>query len=223
MIIFDKNKIMEKVDSISLLAAYTDYVMLNNKQPSSVYSFCKDLEIEENDFYKYYSSFDAIEESVFPKIFEDSIALLKDSDEYEGYDKKTKMLSFYFTYFEHLTANRSLVMYVLRGGKVDLKQMLKLKKLRTLFQLFVKSLDIQVIDIPKENVQKIQDKAIEELAWGQFLLTLKFWMEDVSPSFEKTDVFIEKSVHASFDLINLAPFKNIIDFGKFFWKEKMKM
>ena len=119
--------------------------------------------------------------------------------------------------------HRSLVIYLLKGEKLDLKQLLKLKQLRTLFLGFVKSLDIHIVDIPKENVQKIQDKAVGELAWGQFLMTLKFWMEDTSPSFEKTDVFIEKSVHASFDLIDLTPLKNIIDFGKFLWKEKKNM
>jgi len=60
------------------------------------------------------------------------------------------------------------------------------------------------------------------LAWTQFLFTLKFWLEDTSIGFEKTDLFIEKSVNASFDLMNMTPLENIIDFGKFFFKEKIK-
>jgi hypothetical protein len=46
-------------------------------------------------------------------------------------------------------------------------------------------------------------------------------MKDSSTSFEKTDVFIEKSIHASFDLIDTKPIKSIIDLGKFLLKEKM--
>jgi hypothetical protein len=214
---------MEKDKSRHFFEAYTDYVLTHKKQPSSVYSFCKEVGEEEAEFYKYFASFSALEESVFSTFFDETMAMLHNSDEFSTYDNKTKLLSFYFTFFELLTANRSLVIYLLKGEKLDLKQLLKLKQLRTLFLGFVKSLDIHVVDIPKENVQKIQDKAIGELAWGQFLMTLKFWMEDTSPSFEKTDVFIEKSVHASFDLIDLTPLKNIIDFGKFLWKEKKNM
>jgi ubiquinone biosynthesis protein COQ9 len=59
-----------------------------------------------------------------------------------------------------------------------------------------------------------------ELAWGQLLVTLAFWMKDTSSMFEKTDVFIEKSVHASFELIELSPFEKLVDLGKFIWKEK---
>jgi hypothetical protein len=32
-------------------------------------------------------------------------------------------------------------------------------------------------------------------SWIQLLLTLKFWLDDVSPKFEKTDIYIEKSVN----------------------------
>ena len=214
---------MEKDKSRHFFEAYTDYVLTHQKQPSSVYIFCKEIGEEEQEFYKYFASFSALEENVFSTLFEETLTMLQNSEGYHEYDNKTKLLSFYFTFFELLTANRSLITYLLKAEKHDLKQLSKLKELRKLFQAFIKSMYLNVVDIPKEKIQKIQGKAIDELAWGQFLLTLKFWMEDTSPSFEKTDLFIEKSVHASFDLMDLTPLKNIIDFGKFLWKEKMKM
>lgn len=214
---------MEKDKSRHFFETYTDYVLTHQKQPSSVYIFCKEIGEEEQEFYKYFASFSALEENVFSTLFEETLTMLQNSEGYHEYDNKTKLLSFYFTFFELLTANRSLITYLLKAEKHDLKQLSKLKELRKLFQAFIKSMDLNIVDIPKEKIQKIQGKAIDELAWGQFLLTLKFWMEDTSPSFEKTDLFIEKSVHASFDLMDLTPLKNIIDFGKFLWKEKMKM
>jgi hypothetical protein len=54
-------------------------------------------------------------------------------------------------------------------------------------------------------------------------LTLKFWIDDTSPGFEKTDIFIEKSVNTSFDVLNVAPIRTLIDFGKFIFKEKIQM
>jgi len=46
-------------------------------------------------------------------------------------------------------------------------------------------------------------------------------MEDSSPSFEKTDIYIEKSVKVSFELIDITPIDSLIDFGKFIFKEKI--
>ena len=48
-------------------------------------------------------------------------------------------------------------------------------------------------------------------------------MEDDSADFEKTDLFIEKSIAASFELANTKPLKSVVDFGKFLFKEKISM
>jgi ubiquinone biosynthesis protein COQ9 len=52
------------------------------------------------------------------------------------------------------------------------------------------------------------------------LIVLKFWIHDESSNFEKTDVFIEKSIKASFDIRQITPIKSVIDLAKFLWKEK---
>jgi hypothetical protein len=52
-------------------------------------------------------------------------------------------------------------------------------------------------------------------------MTIKFWLDDNSKGFEKTDIFIEKSVNASFDILDTTPLKSVIDFGKFLFKEKI--
>ena len=82
-------------------------------------------------------------------------------------------------------------------------------------------MDIQTIDFKEDKLEKIQQRSIKESAWFQLLVTMKFWIDDTSSSFEKTDIFIEKSVKSSFDLIDTTPLKSIIDFGKFLFKEKI--
>ena len=52
---------------------------------------------------------------------------------------------------------------------------------------------------------------------------MKFWIDDTSTAFEKTDIFIEKAINTSFDLIDIKPVKSLIDLGKFLVKEKMQM
>ena len=85
------------------------------------------------------------------------------------------------------------------------------------------NLDIETLDIKEERLERIQIKALQESAWIQLMMTLKFWLDDSSAGFEKTDIFIEKSVNTSFDILNIAPLKSVIDFGKFLFKEKMHM
>ena len=72
----------------------------------------------------------------------------------------------------------------------------------------------------QETLDKIQNTTLKETAWLQLSLTMKYWLKDTSPSFEKTDVFIEKSVNTSFDILNTKPIKSIIDLGKFLYKDK---
>ena len=131
------------------------------------------------------------------------------------------MLSFYYTFFENLTANRSYVVHALAGNKNQLKSLAALTELKKSFSEYIEILNIKTIDFKEERLEKIQTRSLKETAWLQLLVTMKFWLEDTSSSFEKTDIFIEKSVKASFDLIDTTPLKSIIDFGKFLFKEKI--
>ncbi|MDB2419697.1 TetR family transcriptional regulator C-terminal domain-containing protein, partial [Flavobacteriaceae bacterium] len=111
--------------------------------------------------------------------------------------------------------------HVLNDHKNKLKSLKSLNELKKYFSEYIENLDIQTIDFKEDKLEKIQQRSIKESAWFQLLVTMKFWIDDTSSSFEKTDIFIEKSVKASFDLIDTTPLKSIIDFGKFLFKEKI--
>ncbi len=213
-----KKKNTSKHDIISL---YMDYVLEHNEDPKSVYKFSKDNNFEEAHFYTNFASFEAVKTTIFTTFFENTLLLLHKSEDFETYDARNKLLSFYFTFFENLTANRSYVVYALHQNN-KLEALKSLKGLRTHFKKFIHSLEIEKLDFKQERIEKIQNKAIEESAWAQLIFTLKFWIEDSSTSFEKTDIFIEKAVNASFDILNITPIKSVIDLGKFLFKEKVK-
>ena len=204
-----------------LINWYMEFVLENNHQPKSVFSFAKEHNFEEADFYKFYGSFETIEAAIFLEFFNHTITVLNKSEDYESYDAKNKLLSFYFTFFEILTANRSYVVYALESAKKDLKKLKSLKSLRTAYLKYIEELNIDRIELKQETLEKIQNKSIKESSWFQLVITMKFWLDDVSPSFEKTDIFIEKSINAGFDLMDIKPLKSIIDFGKFILKEKV--
>lgn len=209
------------VSAQQIISEYMNYVLENGHQPKTVYSFSKALGIEEADFYKYFASFDLLEKTVFEEFYNNTIQLLAKNEEYQNYDARHQLLSFYYTFFELLTANRSYVKSVLEEHKNTLKKVQLLAKLKNKFCAYIDDLEFDKIDLQSSSLSKIQDKGFQEAAWLQLLIILKFWLDDNSPSFEKTDVFIEKSVHAGFDLIDTTPLKSIVDLGKFIVKEKM--
>lgn len=210
----------KNITSESIISYYMEYILANGKQPKNVYSFAKENNFEETKFYEFFSSFDLLEEEIFTVFGSNTIELLAKSEEFETFDARNKLLSFYFTFFEQLTANRSYVVHSLTADKKPLQSLKRLKGLRYVFATFIESLDIKTLDLNQERLERLQNKAIKETAWVQLMLTLKFWLDDTSKSFDKTDQYIEKSVNASFDIIDNTPLKSIVDFGKFIFKEK---
>ena len=88
---------------------------------------------------------------------------------------------------------------------------------------FVDELDLGEFNFNNKRLDDIKDSVVNESYWIQMLATLKFWIDDDSADFVKTDLFIEKSIAASFELANTKPLKSVIDFGKFLFKEKINM
>lgn len=213
-----KKKALNKERIISM---FMTYVLDHDSKPHTVYQFSKAHNFDEQEFYKFFASFDVLEKHVFNAFFENSVKALSESVDYASFDARNKLLSFYYTFFENLSANRSYVIQALKGNKSSLKGLKIFTSLKNSFTSYVDALDIEMIDVKQKQIQDIQRKALKESAWMQLLMTMKFWMDDSSAGFEKTDVFIEKSVNTSFDVLQVAPLKSVIDLGKFLFKEKM--
>lgn len=211
----------KKINSATdVMSAYMDFVLTHQKNPESVYVFTQSIKIKETDFYQHFASFEALENEIFKTFFDNAITLLKQSDDFVQFDAKNQLLSFYFTFFEVLTQNRSYVLWALDVPKHKLQTLKKLVSLKQSFSLFVKDLEIKKPELFSDKLKSFQDKSLEELTWIQLLVILKFWMDDTSASFEKTDVFIEKCVTTSFDLMDTTPLNSLMDLGKFLFKEK---
>ncbi|NJX15500.1 TetR family transcriptional regulator C-terminal domain-containing protein [Tamlana crocina] len=217
---------MAKKKNISedkIISIYMDYVLEHGENPKSVYAFAKLHHFEETQFYDYFTGFEAVEKRIFEAFFTNSIRVLEKNEDYKIFDARNKLLSFYYTFFENLTANRSYVLQALNKHNNNLKNLRVLSGLRRHFTEYVHGLGIQMLDLKEKRLERLQEKALKESAWAQLLFIIKFWMEDQSSGFEKTDVFIEKSVNTSFDVLNIAPLQSVLDLGKFLFKEKIHM
>lgn len=205
-----------------IVTAFMEEVLEDNRS-GNVYVFCKKNNIEESNFYSFFNSLKSVENKIWVKFLENTIATIEKDASYTSYSQKNKLLSLYFTLFEILTLNRSYVMSVLEKVDDDLKNLKQLKDFRTSFKEYVvgsiMSDDIEEKEI-NERISKVTKPLFSEGAWIQFLFILNFWKNDESKGFEKTDIVIEKSVNTVVDLLNTKPLESLLDFGKFLWKER---
>ena len=207
------------IDDNHIITLYMEHVLMGEEEPKTVYAFCKKNNIEESDFYSFFGSFDGLKKEIWNKFLENAISTLHNDASFATYTPKNKLLTLYFTLFEILTLNRSYVLYVLKDNMKGMNNLMQLKQFRMTFKDFVKN-HIAAEELKSNKLARITKPVYSEGAWIQFLLILKFWMDDNSKGFERTDIVIEKSVNTVVDLLDSQPLENIIDLGKFLWSER---
>ncbi|GGG06782.1 hypothetical protein GCM10011344_04090 [Dokdonia pacifica] len=214
-----KKTTKKKITATDIISKYMDHVLEHGKTPVTIYKFCKDIKCTETEFYEHFGSFEGLKQHIWIALYESTVATLHKDKDFENYPNKDKMLSFFYTMFGNLTANRSYVLFVLKEHAMPLKNLEQLKELRIKIRHFATSLIEEGNESKAYKITKNPVQLFSEGAWIQFLFLLKYWMSDNSAGFEKTDVAIEKSVKAIFDVFETTPLESIIDFGKFIVKE----
>lgn len=209
-----------QIDDQHIISLYMNDCLENNQNIKNVYVFCKNNHIEESVFYSFFGSLEAVKQSIWTKFFENAQTNIQNDQNFETYSNKNKFLSLYFTLFEILTLNRSYVIFATQENKLDIKNIAQLKQFRNLLKDFVVDIMETQTNEMATQINKIAKPFYAEGTWIQFLFILKFWINDTSKGFEKTDIVIEKSVNTVVDLLETKPLENLIDLGKFLWKEK---
>ncbi len=215
-----KNK---TINSEKVLSDYGNYLLTHGERPKNIFVFAKENHFDEKEFYQFFSSFEHLEKEILKHFFQKSLELSLEIEGYEDMSAKERLLNLYFIFFENLTMNRSLVLMIL--GKKNLSTLQKLHELKSEHQKFIKTLDfndLEILEKAKDSIKNFNEKSREEALWLHFLSIIEFWQKDESPSFEKTDLFIEKTIDTGFEFLNNEPLKKIIDLGKFLWKEKFQ-
>ncbi|MEG1668525.1 MAG: TetR/AcrR family transcriptional regulator, partial [Chryseobacterium sp.] len=126
-------------------------------------------------------------------------------------------------FFENMTMNRSLVLMILGNNQLHCAKISN--QLKETHRHFITTLDFndwEMIQKAKDDVKNFHEKAREEALWLHLVSAIEFWKKDTSPAFEKTDIFIEKTIDTGFELMDNEPLRKVVDLGKFLFKEKFK-
>ena len=211
----------KKISASEIITYYMDYVVEHQTKPESVEDFAQLHQFDDATFYEHFTSFKDLEKTIYNVLFENSLVILKQSSEYHTFSKKDKLLSLYYTFFENLALNKEYIKLSLKGFENQLKALSTFSLFKQSFTAFIDELSLETINLNIDTIESIQKKTIKESAWIQLLFTMKFWLDDTSEAFEKTDIFIEKSINTSMELLDTKSLHNIIDLAKFLYKEKV--
>lgn len=201
-----------------IISAYMDHILERGERPKNIYRFAADNGMEERDFYSFFGSFEGLREEIWVTFHEKTLEVLHKDKGYSAYPNREKLLSYFYTFFELLTVNRSYVLFTLKEAESDLKNMKQLRQLRASFKAYTTDLIEQGNESKNFRFAKNSVTIFSEGAWLQLLFLLRYWVEDNSANFENTDVAIEKSMKAIFDVFETTPLESVLDFGKFLFK-----
>jgi len=187
-----RKKARKELSPDLIISQYKAYVLENGVYPNSIYKFCLDLGIREEEFYNHFGSF------------------------------REKLLTFYFAFAEVLKTNRSYVLLTLKlHTKPELLPDF-LKDLKTTFTDFANGIIQEGLQKNEIAERPFLDKRYSELFWVHLNFFLLYWKTDTSKGFESSDAFIEKSINLAFELIGQGALDTAVDFLKFLYQSKVK-
>jgi AcrR family transcriptional regulator len=204
-----------------LIQEYIHYTLEENKTPQSVYLFAKHAGISEEEFHNHFSGLESLESEIYKNWFESAMEKCTTSAPWADYSAREKVLAVFYTFIESLKPNRSFVKFLKdRDFKSLPKWPAYLNGLHHSFIEHMKPILNDGMASTEIAERKYIDTKYADGLWLNFLFVLKFWIDDRSNAFEKTDAAIEKSVNLALDLMGRSPLDAALDFGKFLFQNR---
>ena len=204
---------MERDENIR--KGYVGWLLEHGRRPVSVYQLAKALGMEEAEFYEYYNSFEVLERDIWRQFYRQTLSRLHADEVYATYSVREKLLAFYYTFLEVLKAQRSFVLLRLDPARPARAVAGELEYLRADFRGYVRELVREGEETQEVAQRPYLTDRYPEAFWNQLLFVLRFWRNDASLRFEKTDAAIEKAVTLSFDVIGRNTLDSAFDFARF--------
>ncbi|MDN3202601.1 TetR/AcrR family transcriptional regulator [Algoriphagus sediminis] len=204
-----------------IIEGYKQEILETGVSPKSIFKFAKGLKMKESDFYNYFTSFDAIKSAIWMDILETTLEAVEGQEVFKEYSVREKFLSFLFTWIEELKNNRSYLMSIYSDTQMSLGKLPgEIKDFKERFKDFANEIILEGKETEEIASRPIISDRYDEALWLQVWFVFKYWIDDRSPRFEKTDAAIEKSVNLAFDLMGKSALDSFIDFAKFIYQTK---
>jgi hypothetical protein len=205
---------MKDLSKDELVEAYLSHLLEHGKSPASIYRFCKDLGIEERQFYDCAPSFKTLEGGIWKSLFEQTHQALEADDDYKEYAVRQKLAAFYFTFLEVALNQRSFISLRFPGFPQGLACP-SLKGLREAFESYVQRLVHEGLENGEVAKRGKLSEAYSKAFFAQWVFVIDFWLKDESEQFSRTDALVDKSVALAFDAVGSQVIDSAFDMLRF--------
>ena len=197
--------------------AYLAFILNEGHPPASVFKLTQQLGLSEQEFYKYYPDFDAIDRELWADFGQQARTTAAAEPVWEGYGSREKLLAFYYTLLEILKKNRSYALMSLRRSLNRMPALTPrvLDNFRQDFEIFVSDLLRHGRASGEIASRPLVEDGYPRFFWQQVLFVLGFFAKDDTVNFERTDAAVEKAVTLSFDLVGRNTLDSAVDFVRF--------
>lgn len=209
-----------QVSAADILADFVRTCETQGKLPASLSAFAERQAYSLREIKAHFGSLQKLEQAVFLAFFEETQRILRADEAYAQYGFEEKALALYYTFFEVLGANQDYARLSLTQGLLPVQNLPKLQRLKQAFQQHILQIRepapwdlLPLLRLPAERL-------LAESAWLQFLGVLHFWLGDRSQAFERSDVLIEKSLAAGFEVLAIVQLRSVVDLIKFWMQEQ---
>ncbi len=142
-------------------------------------------------------------------IFDKTLEICQEDENYSTYSAREKMLAFVFTFLQNITLDEPQFASLLKQKRIPFLNNTHLAALKSDFNNYTDTLIFEATNSGEIQARPLIANYYKQVLWNAFSSILYFWAKDKSDHKENTDVMVEKTIHFTFDL--LAP--NAIDSG----------
>jgi len=202
--------------SKKIIGRYQHYVVEHGTLPPSVYAFARDLEIGEREFFEQFSSFEALESSLWEATVRETLEAVRSSDDWKGFNAHQCLLTFLYAYCDRILDQRSFFLARFpRWRKSNAQPPESLSGMRTAFTEFADEFLEKGMENGEIACRGAMTRTYPMGLFGHFLSVIEFNLADTSGGFERTDAYIEKSVRLAFDVIGTQAVDSAFDLFRF--------
>ena len=199
---------------LRILEAFCETLREHGGPPETVFGFCKKLDIPERDFFREFSSLEALERAYWEQIIDSVIVAVESGDEWSGFDARQKLLSFLYAFCEESLNHRSIMLSrLLKLGA--LARPVYLKDFESRFKRFAKTILDEGLAAGDIANRGPFTALYPDALYTHFRSVIDFHLKDESRGYERTDAFIEKSAAVAFDLVRTQILDSALDLARF--------
>lgn len=186
----------------------------HGRAPDSVFRLCREVGVEERDFYSAFASLDTVESAYWERLLGRVIGAVEAGPEWAGFTARQRLLAFLYAFFEAALGERSLILLRIAPLRVTDRPAF-LRGFEARFERFADQLIAhgrttgEIAD--RGRLTRVYPRGL----YAHLRACLEFYARDTSEGFERTDAFIEKTVALAFDVARPQAIDSAVDLVRF--------